>query len=126
SCASTQQATLPERQGTVEQIVPTELPSSHHAGVGAVVGGVSGLGIGHLIGGGTGRDVAEVQGALGGAVLGNEVQKKYDKPVTAQQIIVRISNGVLVWVTQPVTLPLSVGQRVYIEGHGESARVIPR
>jgi outer membrane lipoprotein SlyB len=70
--------------------------------------------------------VAEVLGVVGGAVMGNDIQRKYDPPVPAQRIIVRMSNGVLVSVTQPETLPLSVGQRVYIEGHGEAARVIPR
>lgn len=128
SCASNGpgQALMPERQGSIEQITPAELRSSHHAGVGAVVGGVVGLGMGNLIGSGTSRDVAEVLGAVGGPVMGNETQRKYEPPVPAQRIIVRISNGVLVSVTQPETLPLSVGQRVYIEGHGEAARVIPR
>ncbi|MET0543114.1 MAG: glycine zipper 2TM domain-containing protein [Variovorax sp.] len=114
------------RQGTIEQITPTTLQSSHHAGVGAIVGGLGGLGIGSLIGGGTGRDVAMVVGAIGGAVAGNEIQKKYDQPVPAQQFMVRTYSGVLVAITQPVTPGLRVGQRVYIEGTGESARVMPQ
>jgi outer membrane lipoprotein SlyB len=116
---------MPIRQGTIEKITPAELRSSHHAGVGAVVGGLGGLGIGSLIGSGSGRDVAEVLGAIGGAIVGNEVQKKYDQPAAGEHIVVRISNGVLVSVTQPLTRDLSVGQRVYIEGSGEAARVIP-
>ncbi|HEX3141238.1 MAG TPA: hypothetical protein VHQ87_14350 [Rhizobacter sp.] len=128
SCASIgeMQSSMPLRQGAIEQISPAELQSSHHAGVGAVVGGLAGLGIGSLNGSGTGRDVAEVLGELGGAMAGNEVQKKYDQPVVGQNVVVRISNGVLVSVTQPLTRALSVGQRVYIEGSGEAARVIPR
>jgi outer membrane lipoprotein SlyB len=55
------------RQGVIEQITPTTLADNHHAGVGAVVGGLAGLGIGSLIGGGSGRDVAMVAGSLGGA-----------------------------------------------------------
>ncbi len=114
------------RSGRIEQIVSTTIESNHHAGVGAVVGGLAGLGIGSLIGGGTGRDVAMVAGALGGGLAGNEVQKKKDQPIAAQQIIVRTNSGVLVAVTQPIGPDLRVGQRVYIQGSGESAVVTPQ
>jgi outer membrane lipoprotein SlyB len=114
------------RQGVIEQITPTTLSDNHHAGVGAVVGGLAGLGIGSLIGGGSGRDVAMVAGALGGALAGNAVQKKYDTPIPAQQIIVRVRSGVLVAVTQPTQPSLVPGERVYIEGSGEGARVVPQ
>jgi outer membrane lipoprotein SlyB len=114
------------RQGVVEQITQVQIHSNHHQGVGAIVGGLGGLGIGSLIGGGTGRDVAMVAGALGGALLGNEVQKKHDQPQAAQQVIVRVKSGVLVSVTQPVNANLKKGQRVYIEGAGDGARVIPQ
>ena len=128
ACAApgAQPGAMEVRQGTIEQITPVQLASSHHAGVGAVVGGLAGLGVGSLIGGGTGRDVAMVLGTVGGALAGNEVQKKYDKPMPGQQVIVRTSNGVLVAVTQPVTEGLRVGQRVYIEGNGDGARVRPQ
>jgi len=114
------------RRGTIEQITPVQMASNHHQGVGAVVGGLAGLGIGSLIGAGTGRDVAMVAGAIGGALVGNEVQKKHDQPVQGQQIIVRTSSGVLVAVTQPVNPALFPGQRVYIEGNGDGARVMPQ
>lgn len=65
------------------------MQTNHDSGVGAVLGGLGGLGIGSLIGRGTGRDVAMVAGALAGAVGGNYAEKKkYDQPVEAQQIIV--------------------------------------
>jgi len=114
------------RSGVIEQISFVELQSSHHQGVGAVVGGLAGLGIGSLIGGGTGRDVAMVVGTIGGAIAGNQIQKRYDQPVQGQQIIVRTSYGVLVSVTQPMNASLFQGQRVFIEGSGEGARVVPR
>jgi outer membrane lipoprotein SlyB len=114
------------RQGVVEQITNTQITSNHHGGVGAVVGGLAGLGIGSLVGGGTGRDVAMVVGTIGGALTGNEVQKKHDQPVPAQQVIVRVKSGVLVAVTQPVDSRLKTGQKVYIEGNGEGARVVPQ
>lgn len=114
------------RSGIIEQINATQIETNHHQGVGAVVGGIAGLGLGSLFGGGTGHDVAMVVGALGGALAGNEVQKKYDKPVPGQQIFVRMANGVLVSVTQPANPSLSKGERVYIEGGGEAARVVPQ
>lgn len=114
------------RRGVIEQITQVQLASNHHQGVGAVVGGLAGLGIGSLIGAGTGRDVAMVLGTVGGALVGNEVQKKYDSPQPGQQVIVRTSGGVLVSVTQPVNPALFHGQRVYIEGNGDGARVIPQ
>jgi outer membrane lipoprotein SlyB len=112
------------RQGVIEQITETSLPSNHHRGIGAIVGGLGGLGIGSLIGGGTGRDVAMVAGTLGGALFGNDVQKRYDQPMPGQQVIVRLKSGVLVQVTQPADASLRPGQRVYVDGAGEGARVI--
>jgi outer membrane lipoprotein SlyB len=114
------------RSGVIEQIDNVQIESNHHQGVGAVAGGLAGLGLGSLIGGGTGRDVAMVLGAVGGAVAGNEVQKKYDAPKPGQKIIVRTSSGVLVAVTQPTEPGLQTGERVYIEGSGENARVRPQ
>lgn len=114
------------RSGVIEQITPVDLQHNTQPGVGAVVGGLAGLGIGSLIGGGTGRDVAMVLGTIGGAVAGHQVQKKYDQPVAGQQIIVRATNGVLISVTQPANPALRQGQKVYVEGSGEDARVVPR
>ena len=114
------------RSGKIEQIYPAQITSSHHTGLGAIAGGLGGLALGSLIGKGTGRDVAMAAGAIGGAMVGNEVQKKNDQPIPAQQIIVRTSSGVLVAITQPLGQPLFVGQRVYIQGNGESAVVTPQ
>ena len=109
SQSTAQPGAMEIRQGVIEQITTGTLSDNHHAGVGAVVGGLAGLGLGSLIGAGTGRDVAMVAGALGGALAGNAVQKNYDAPVPAQQIIVRVRSGVLVEVTQPAG-PKFLGQ----------------
>jgi outer membrane lipoprotein SlyB len=114
------------RRGVIEQITAVQIQTDHQPGVGAILGGAAGIGIGSLIGAGTGRDVAMVAGAIAGGLVGNEVQKKHDQPIAGQQIIVRMSNGVLVSVTQPVNPVLRQGQRVYIEGNGNSARVVPQ
>jgi outer membrane lipoprotein SlyB len=114
------------RSGVIEQIDSVQIESNHHQGIGAVAGGLAGFGLGSLFGHGTGRDVAMVIGALGGAVAGNEVQKKYAEPKPGQKIIVRTTTGVLVAVTQPTDPGLRVGESVYIEGKGENARVMPQ
>ena len=111
------------RSGVIQQITATQIANNHETGVGAVIGAIGGLGVGSLIGGGTGKAVAMVLGAVGGAIGGNEIQKHYDKPIAGQQIFVRTSTGVLVTVTQP-TGNLHVGQKVYIEGAGTDARVV--
>ena len=115
------------RTGIIEQITLVQVKSNHDHGVGAILGGIAGAGIGSLIGAGTGRDVAIAAGAIAGAVGGNYAQQRYyDKPEAAQQIYVRLQSGVLVMITQPVNPVLASGQRVYVEGSGSSARVIPR
>jgi outer membrane lipoprotein SlyB len=115
------------RTGVIEQITLTEVKSNHDQGLGAVLGGVAGAGLGSLIGAGTGRDVAIAAGAIAGAIGGNIAQQKYfDKPQPAQQIFVRLTAGVIIEVTQPVNPALRIGQRVYVEGYGIDARVLPR
>jgi len=115
------------RTGRIAQITMTEMKTNHDAGLGAVLGGVAGAGLGSLIGAGTGKDVAIAAGAIMGAVGGNYAQKRfYDKPVPAQQVVVRLSSGVLVVITQPVNPSLRPGMNVYVEGTGEEARVVPR
>lgn len=122
--AMAQSGEMEIRSGKIEQITAVQIASNHHQGVGAIIGGLGGLGIGSLIGAGTGRDVAMVVGAIGGALGGNEIQKRHDQPVQGQQIIVRTSRGVLVAITQPTNPALRVGQSVYIEGSGDGARVV--
>ena len=115
------------RSGTIEQINAAEMRSNHDIGVGAIVGGLAGAGLGSLIGAGTGREVAIAAGAIAGAVGGHYAQRQYfDKPQPAQQVIVRLTSGVLVSITQPINPDLRQGQKVTIEGSGSSARVVPQ
>lgn len=115
------------RSGTIEQINAAEMRSNYDLGVGAIVGGLAGAGLGSLIGAGTGREVAIAAGAIAGAFGGSYAQREYfDKPQTGQQVIVRLANGVLVSITQPVNPNLRQGQKVTIQGSGSSARVVPQ
>lgn len=107
--------------GVVEQIEPTTISDEKHPGVGAVLGGVGGGLLGSLVGAGTGRDVAIAVGAIGGAVAGHELQKKYDTE-PGSIVTVRLDSGVLVVITQPVNPDLKVGDKVMVQGQGENAR----
>jgi len=114
------------RTGIIEQINQTEVKSTHDQGLGAIIGGVAGAGIGSLIGAGTGRDVAIAAGAIAGAIGGNVAQNRFfDKPQPAQQVFVRLQSGVLIVITQAVNPALNRGMRVYVEGFGNEARVLP-
>ena len=60
--------------GVVTSVRANEVKGST-SGVGMVAGGVLGGVLGHQIGGGTGKTVATVAGAAGGAYVGNKVEQ---------------------------------------------------
>ena len=113
------------RQGKIEQITEVQLEHPHQLGIGAILGGAAGAGLGSLIGEGTGKDVAIAIGAIAGAVGGQYAENKYESKKAGQQIVVRLTSGVLVVVTQPRNAALYVGQRVYVDGAGANASVVP-
>jgi outer membrane lipoprotein SlyB len=75
---------------------------------------------------GGGRDVAMLLGAIGGGMLGNRIQQNNTPSLAGQQVIVRTNRGVLVSVVQPFVDGLYAGRRVYVEGSGQMARVLPQ
>jgi outer membrane lipoprotein SlyB len=113
------------RQGRVEQITEVPLEHPHQLGIGGILGAAAGVGIGSLIGAGTGRDVAMVLGGLAGLAGGQYAQERYQSKQVAQQVVVRLDNGVLVVITQKPNPLLRVGQRVVVEGAGQDAAVVP-
>ena len=62
------------------------------SGLGAVGGGVLGGLLGNQVGGGRGKDVMTVVGVVGGAVAGNEVEKRV-KATKSYNVTVRMSDG---------------------------------
>ena len=62
------------------------------SGLGAVVGGVAGGVLGHQIGSGTGRTVATIAGAAGGAYVGNTVEKN-KKTNSYWLVAIKMDNG---------------------------------
>lgn len=74
---------------SIEEI--TERPKG--TGVGAVTGGVIGGVLGNQVGDGNGQKAATAVGAIGGAVLGNNVERNYREKVIGYRIHVRLDNG---------------------------------
>lgn len=62
------------------------------SGLGAVAGGVLGGVLGNQVGGGSGKKIATVAGAAGGAYAGHQVEKNM-KSVTRYDVIVNMDDG---------------------------------
>ncbi|MDH4151497.1 MAG: glycine zipper 2TM domain-containing protein [Betaproteobacteria bacterium] len=62
------------------------------SGLGAVAGGVLGGVLGNQVGGGSGKKIATVAGAAGGAYAGHQVEKNM-KSTTHYEVIVRMDDG---------------------------------
>jgi outer membrane lipoprotein SlyB len=77
--------------GTVSAVNVVER-KGEGSGVGAVAGGVVGGLLGNQVGGGNGRTLATVAGVAGGALAGNEVEKRY-KSEHRYQVAVNMDDG---------------------------------
>ncbi len=62
--------------GVIESIDVVTTNREKRIGVGAVIGGIVGGLLGNQVGGGSGKTLATVAGVAGGAVVGNEIQKR--------------------------------------------------
>ena len=67
--------------------------AEHTSGGGAVLGAVIGAVVGHQFGGGSGRAAATGIGAVGGALIGNEVEKRNLDDSDFYRIRVRFDHG---------------------------------
>ena len=114
--------TQSERDGTIAQLENIKVDENYKLGVGTAVGAVAG----GLIGAGIGDSkTATVVGAVVGGAAGTYAESKLKKK-DAQRIVVDMSTGGRVTITQPPDSRLREGMRVRIEGSGENARVVPR
>ena len=92
--------------------------STRTSGGGAIVGGVLGAVIGHQFGSGKGRDLSTAAGAVGGAVVGNEVERnRAGSADMVYRVTVRMDNGDMRTVDVATPNGLSVGERVRVEGN---------
>lgn len=90
------------------------------SGGGAVIGGL----LGNQVGGGSGRELATVAGALGGAVVGTKAEEAANR-MTAWEMEIRQDNGQNVVVVQKADQNFEVGQRVRLIGSGRNVSVAP-
>jgi outer membrane lipoprotein SlyB len=82
------------------------------SGVGAVAGGLVGALAGNQIGSGSGRTAATAAGAIGGALVGNSVERNRNQPYDTYQISIRLDNGDYRTINQDSAYDLRVGNRV--------------
>ncbi|PZP64504.1 MAG: hypothetical protein DI596_01805 [Azospira oryzae] len=98
--------------GVIESIRASEV-KGQPSGVGMVAGGVTGGVIGNQIGGGSGRTIATIVGAAGGAYLGHEIEKNV-KRTTVYRITVRMEDGTVRTVTQEAPPGFGIGEKVRV------------
>jgi len=77
--------------GVVQDVKEVEV-KGEGSGLGAVAGGVVGAVVGNQFGHGTGNTVMTVAGAAGGALAGNEIEKRV-KVTKSYEVTVRMEDG---------------------------------
>ena len=100
--------------GTIEAIEIYRTSDNQPINTGSVLGGLAGGVIGHQIGSGHGRTAATVIGAIGVAVVGNEIEKKQVQG-SRYRITVRLDSGSSLVIEDTREVNLRVGDRVRVE-----------
>ena len=109
------------RVGAVESIRQVDR-QKYVSGAGAVTGALIGGGLGSLIGGGSGKTAAIIVGALGGGIVGNEMQKNQTELIW--EIGIRYDDGGYGTITQAQSPGLRIGDRVRVTDTG--LELLPR
>lgn len=107
--------------GTVRSVTPVSRDEGT-TGVGAVVGAIVGGVAGRQVGGGRGRDIATVAGAVGGAVVGNEVEERRNENDTVYDVRIRMEDGSERVVTVADAGTLDPGTQVTVNGNDITVR----
>lgn len=103
------------RYGVVQSINLVRQEPNNSIGAGAIVGAVVGGVLGNQVGKGDGNKAATVLGAAGGAYAGHQVEKGQRQPqADAVQLVVRLTDGNNVTVTQESAADIRVGDRVVV------------
>ena len=103
------------RVGVVERIEVIRRGDGNNV-AGTVIGGIVGGIIGHQIGGGSGQTAATILGAAGGAVAGNQIERRSRGADESFRVTVRLDNGAYQTVTREDITDLRTGNRVRLEG----------
>ena len=102
---------------SIETVNSNNTTNNSSIGVGTVLGGVVGGVVGNQVGSGNGRTAATAVGAVGGAIIGHELEKNRNNQGTSYnyRVGVRLDNGGFDNVMQNSIGNLRVGDRVRIE-----------
>ncbi|MFJ7566844.1 glycine zipper 2TM domain-containing protein [Herminiimonas sp. NPDC097707] len=104
--------------GVVDSIqIVQQSTGNNGIGAGAVVGGVVGGVLGNQIGNGSGRTAATAVGVVGGALVGNQIQRNNQQVRDAYQVGIRLDNGAYQTMLLDSVGDLRVGNRVRIENN---------
>jgi outer membrane lipoprotein SlyB len=109
----TQRAAVCTYCGTVQHVQEVK-EKGQGSGLGAVGGAVVGGLLGNQVGGGTGKKLATIAGAAGGAFAGHEIEKNV-RANTAYDVQVRMEDGSVRNFRR--TEPIAVGTRVTVDGN---------
>lgn len=99
--------------GVIETINEIEV-KGEGSYLGMIAGGLAGALLGHQVGGGTGKKVATVAGAAGGAYAGNVIEQKM-KTTRHYEVIVRLENGGTQAITYEAAPGFRIGDKVRVE-----------
>jgi outer membrane lipoprotein SlyB len=95
------------------------------SGLGAVAGGVLGGVLGHQVGGGTGKTLATIAGAGGGAYAGHQVEKNVKKKST-WSVALKMDNGQTRTFTYSSDPAVKEGERVKLVDGGKRLALIAK
>ena len=109
------------RVGTVESIRQVD-KQKYAPGAGAVTGALIGGGLGSIAGQGWGKAAAVVVGAVGGGIVGNEMQKNQTELIW--EIGIRYDDGGYGTIAQAQSPGLRIGDRVRVTDTG--LELLPR
>jgi outer membrane lipoprotein SlyB len=79
-----------------------------------VIGGLVGGALGNQVGKGDGRTAATVIGVVGGAAVGNEIEKDRRTRLDGYRLDIRLDDGRTLSVTRPAHETWTAGQRVRV------------
>lgn len=101
--------------GVVEAVNVIEVKGEGNY-LGMIAGGLAGALLGHQVGGGSGKKIATVAGAAGGAYAGNEVEKRM-KTTKHFEVIARLESGGTQAISYETDPGFKVGEKVKIENN---------
>ena len=100
--------------GVVESVSLVEVKGDKPNVLGTIAGGLIGGVLGNQVGGGSGKDLATVVGAVGGAYAGNRIENSQDK-VRVHRVLVRLDSGGTRSVDYAADPELKVGAAVRVD-----------